>query len=94
MKNPVRFNLSWIVTAEVEIDQSVIDGVLTDEWRSVFYPLREPHEVAEMIARCRIAHHAALSSLDGFADQPDSNARIIGYPEWELEDWEDSESEE
>lgn len=57
----------------LELADEVIDAV-DDEWRANFYDIKSPEGVAEMIARCMIAYDWHLSSLDGFSNQPDSNA--------------------
>ena len=63
---------------ELGLADEVIDAV-DDEWRSSFYDLRSPEEIAGMIARCLIVYDLHLSSLDGFADQPNSNAVIKSF---------------
>ena len=37
------------------------------------------------IAYNMIANHAQLSQLDGWADQSNNNAKLIGRPEWTTE---------
>ena len=66
-------------TAVIELDQAVIDAV-DDDWRSVLYDLHTPEEIAEHIGWNLCARNVKLSNLDGWADQPDSNARIVKYP--------------
>jgi|WetSurSiteA1Bulk_404760.scaffolds.fasta_scaffold65266_3 hypothetical protein len=65
--------------AEIELDQKVIDAV-TDEWRSVFYNLHTPEQIAEHIAFNLFVNNSRLSSLDGWADLSDDMAVIITYP--------------
>jgi hypothetical protein len=79
-----RFAIIVRGAAILELDQAVIDAV-DDDWRADLYDLRTPEEVAEMVGRCMVAYHSRLSSLDGWADQPDENARIVRGPEWETE---------
>lgn len=76
------FDVELTVTCRVEIAQAVLDGVLTDEWRSRFYPLRTPQDVAHHLAYNWIRNSAGLSNLDGFADQPDSACQVT-EEEWE-----------
>jgi len=76
--------------AEIELDDAVID-VVDDEWRSVFYNLRTPQAIAEHIGFNLIVNRARLSMLDGWADQPDENARVLVWPD--LDEW-DIEAEE
>jgi hypothetical protein len=78
-------------TAVIELDSAVIDAV-TDEWRTVFYPsLKTAEDIAEHVAYNMIVNDAKLSQLDGWADQPDSNAKIIVWPG--LDNW-DTEARE
>ena len=62
------------MTVEVEVAQEVIDAV-TDEWRSMFYDLRTPEDIAGHVARNAVEGRA-LSRLDGWGDQPDDRLRI------------------
>jgi len=61
---------------EIDVDQSLLDAVLTDEWRGRFYNLIEPSEVASHLAFNILGGHR-VSLLDGFADQPDDAAEIV-----------------
>ena len=70
--------------AVLELDQQVIDAV-DDEWRKYLYDLHSPEEIAEMVGRCMMTLGTGLSNLDGWADQPDENARLLDGPEWEAE---------
>ncbi len=72
-----QFKIEFAGTATIELDDQVID-VVDDEWRSSLYNLHTPEEIAEHIAYNFIFNIDRLSSLDGWADQPDSNARLIG----------------
>jgi hypothetical protein len=65
--------------AKIELDQKVID-VVTDEWRSVFYPLYTPEDIAEHIAYNLFVNNARLTMLDGWADLSDNMAVIIEHP--------------
>lgn len=75
------FRVRWDVEAEVELDDHVID-VVDDEWRSYLYDLNTPGEIAEHVAN-NLIRGARLSILDGWADQPDTNARIIDV-DWDF----------
>jgi len=68
--------------AILELDQAAID-VVDDEWREYLYDLYTPVDIAEMIGRCMMVHRSRLSGLDGWADQPDENAKLVEGPEWE-----------
>lgn len=80
----------YVDSAVIELDDAVIEAV-DDEWRSVFYNLHTPERVAAHVGFNLIVNHARLSMLDGWADQPDTNACVIEWPE--LEGW-DIEAEE
>ena len=71
-----KFEIEITGTVEMELDDRVID-VVNDEWRSYLYNLRTPEEIAEHIAFNLVANSGRLSMLDGWADQPDQNARIL-----------------
>jgi hypothetical protein len=75
-KKYFEITVTKVTTAKLELDDAVIDAV-DDEWRSQLYQLHEPEEIAEMIGRCMILYDSQLSSLDGWRDQPDKNARLF-----------------
>ena len=77
-----KFYLEFVGSATIELDDAVIDAV-DDEWRESLYNLHTPEEIAEMVGRCMVCMHWPLSQLDGWADQPNSNARIIQDANWE-----------
>ena len=83
------FNLRFFGEATIELDDQVID-VVDDEWRKDLYNLKTPEDIAEMVGRCMVWNRADLSDLDGWADQPDSNARVI-YRDWETDSVEEIE---
>lgn len=68
----------------IELDQAVIDAV-TDEWRSNFYSLRTPEDIAEHIAYNVFVNNATLTMLDGWADQSDDMVTVIKYPYFQKE---------
>ncbi len=59
----------------VAIDQRLFDDVLTEEWRESFYSLLSEEAVASHLAY-NLVKDRRLSSLDGFADQPEDRARV------------------
>jgi hypothetical protein len=67
----------------IDISPDVINAV-DDKWRSQFYALKTPEEIAEHIAYNMVINGAKLSQLDGWADKSDVKARIIEYPKWAL----------
>ncbi len=69
-----KFEITFNGIAYIELDDQVID-VVDDEWRSHLYNLRTPEEIAEHIAYNLIFNNGSLSILDGWADQPDENAK-------------------
>lgn len=61
----------------IDIEEEVIEAV-NDEWRQHFYPsLKTPQDVAEHIAFNIIVNKSPLSMLEGFANWPDSHAKVI-----------------
>jgi hypothetical protein len=75
------FEIELTGTATVELDDQVIQ-VVDDEWRAALYPLHTPEEIAQHVAYNLIVNNARLSQLDGWADQPNTNARVVRL-EWE-----------
>jgi len=69
-----RFLVGLLV--EIEIDEQLLAGVLTDEWRDRFYQLWTAEDVAGHLAY-NLAQDRRLSSLDGFADQDEDRARVL-----------------
>jgi hypothetical protein len=59
----------------VEIDADVIRAV-NKEWRSKFYDLNTPEEVAQHLAFNLLVNGAVLSQLDGWADKEDDAVNI------------------
>lgn len=64
------------IQVEIEVDQRVIDDVLTDAWRADYYPLHSPGDVAAHLAY-NLVQGSQLSDLDGFADQAPDRARVV-----------------
>jgi hypothetical protein len=82
-----KFYMTVTCELTLELDDQVID-VVDDQWRHDLYDLRTPEEIAEMIGDNMIRNRASLSDLDGWADQPDSNAKILDE-EWYIDDVEE-----
>ena len=74
MVSKKRFEVEIISVCVIDIDCDVLDTV-DDEWRKTFYGLSTEKAVAEHIAS-NLLRGARLSLLDGFADQPDSHAKL------------------
>ena len=85
-----KFRLEFEGSAIVEIDDAVFSAV-DDEWRKQLYDL-DDLGIAEMVGRCLSVQGMRLSSLDGWADQPNSNARVLSSPDWETTSVEEIES--
>lgn len=81
------FEVHFEGTAVIELDEHVID-VVDDEWRLHLYDLNTPQEIAEHIGYNLVINQARLSHLDGWADQPNENAKIIESPDWEIDAYE------
>lgn len=76
-KTPIRKRrFSVLLDVEIEVNECLLTDVLTDEWRGHFYPLNSPGEVAAHLAY-NLIQGRRLSSLDGFADQPEDATRIV-----------------
>ena len=75
------------------MDDSVID-VVDDEWRKDLYNLKTAEEISEHIGYNLIINDLVLSQLDGWADQPDTNAEIIFHPNWDIKSVEIFEEED
>jgi len=69
-----KFRITFVADLEVELDQAVIDQV-TDEWRSMFYQLYTPEDIAGHIGYNLAFNRAPLTMLDGWADLEDSMAQ-------------------
>jgi hypothetical protein len=70
-----KFKIEISGSAVIEIDDSVIAAV-DDEWRSQFYWLTTPEQVAEHVAFNMIKNGIQISQMDGFADQNNSSVRM------------------
>lgn len=80
-KRKFRIEFDGIIT--VELDEQVINTV-DDEWRSMLYELHTPEEIAEHIA-FNLLEGRTLDGLDGWADQPESNAKLVAFEVWDVE---------
>jgi hypothetical protein len=71
------FRVTFDKTVDLELDDAVI-SVVDTEWRTQLYDLKTPEQIAEHIAYNLLINNLKLSQQEGWADQPDSNAKIIG----------------
>ena len=81
----------YVDSAVIELDDAVIEAV-DDAWRSTFFynNLRTPERIAAHVGYNLIINDLSLSQMDGWADQPDENARVLEWPllpptGWEIE---------
>jgi hypothetical protein len=61
---------------EIEIDARLLAQVLTAKWRQRHYQLLTSSDVAGHLAY-NMVQGRRLTSLDGFADQPEDAARVV-----------------
>ena len=87
-----KFEVIFSVAIQIEVDESLVPD---DEWRTIFYsPIKNIKDVAEHLAFNCGVHGASLSTLNGWADQPDDKVLILRQPggvilKWETEEvWE------
>ena len=71
-------------SAFIEIDDRVIAAV-NDEWRSSFYNLFTPAEIAAHICYNMVVNRLQLSNMDGFANLFNSYAVVKTWPD--LDNW-------
>lgn len=71
------FKVSFEGAALLELDQEVLDQV-DDEWRESLYNLQDDEDVATHVGFNLIFNNWKLSHLDGFANLPDTMAKILG----------------
>ena len=78
------FELTFHGSATIALDSSVIDVVDAD-WRSSLYDLHGAEEIARHVGYNLVVNGLHLSSMDGWADQDNSKARVLGPIEWNAE---------
>ena len=76
MKRLFKIIISHEIEFDLELDDAVL-GAVNEEWRKSFYNLTTDDEIASHISLNMCRYRLTLSDLDGFADQPNSNAIII-----------------
>jgi len=72
-------------TIGIEVDDQLLEDVLTDEWRSRFYALLSAEDVAGHLA-FNLIQGASLQQLDGFADQPGDRSPRLGDVSLEIDE--------
>jgi len=80
----MKFTVTLTTEVEIDLDQKVIDQV-DDEWRSMFYNLHTPEDIAEHIGFNLVVNNASLTMLDGWADLSDDMVRVNNDFDWEVE---------
>jgi len=73
MKRTFELTLTRCIT--IELDDAVIDVINDASWRASFYDYSQSEDIAGIMGLA-LCDGYRLSDLDGWADQPDSNARI------------------
>ena len=76
-----KFLMTIETDIEIELEDEVID-VVDDAWREELYDLDGAEEIVEHVALNMVVNNCNLSQLDGWANQPDKNARITLNPDW------------
>lgn len=83
MMSKKTIQISFTVTAELEVAEDVLDVALTDEWRETFYNFSSEKEVGHHIAY-NLLRNASLSQLDGWADRDDGDA-VLKNVDWDTD---------
>lgn len=77
MAKPKTTKVTVAVYLEVEIRDSLLKSVLTDEWRDHMYNFHTPGQVAEHLAFNYVKNRIErVTELDGFADRNDNEVTI------------------
>ncbi len=81
---PRKFYVTLKVDVTLLLNEDVID-IVDDGWRSAFYDLHTPKDIASHIAYNMVANEIELSQMDGWADMSNGNA-VLFSQEWEVDD--------
>jgi hypothetical protein len=83
-----KYKIEFNVTVNAEVEDGVIEQV-TDDWRSMFYNLRGPKQILQMVIGC-IAFKGwkGLTDLDGWANLSDDMVKIEPIVDCEIESME------
>jgi len=79
------YNTRLVCDVQIEIDDAVIEAGQSEDFKKVFGAKMKPQDVANHIAYNILVNSARLSQLDGWADLPDDNVRII-RDVWDFEE--------
>jgi len=69
-----------LAECRIAVDQKLIDEVLSDEWKNVFYDLKNAEGVAAHIARNMGCYDYTLSDMEGFGSD-ESLVKILVWPQ-------------
>ena len=61
-------------TIDLDVDESVIQRMMSEEWQSSFYSFYDEEDAAEWL--CSNLMGSNLSDIDGFADMDDNLASV------------------
>lgn len=71
------FTVELVGEITIELDDKVIEAGASNEFKEVMGYTMKPVEVARHLAYQMMINNARLENLDGFADQPNENAKIL-----------------
>ena len=71
-----KFRVGFYVEADIELDDRIFENV-DNEFRNTLYNLSTEEEIIEHVARNVLINNFRLSSLDGWANLPDSCFKVL-----------------
>jgi len=69
-----KFTVTFVVTVDVDVEQTIIDDALSDDFKEAFYDLKAATGVVEHLAYNHLRNRASLTQIDGFAQWSDGDA--------------------
>ena len=81
-----KYRIKSEVVVELEIDDAVMD-VIDDEWRELFYDLRNTGDILEHLIYNSVIHKRPVCNLDGWADQEPDALWVRYCPSIRLLSW-------
>jgi hypothetical protein len=82
------YHVRLIGEIDIDLDDEVIKAGASDDFKSIFGYNMKPDEVAQHLAYSKVVMGANLENLDGFADQPNMNMKILSDV-WRMENTEE-----